>query len=612
MRDRATCAAYACAMSYDALVVGSGPNGLTAAITLARVGAAGARAGGRRARRRRGRDRGAHAAGLPPRHLLLGVSGRRRLAGVRRACRSSATACAGSIRRPATRTRCPTAGAVALYRDLDRTAASLERDPSRRRRALARVRRAVHAHFDALRDTMLGGFPPCEGLAAAGRGARPARDARLRAAAVDGGAGARRGAVRRATARARGCTARRCTPTCRRSGAGSAIAAAYLNLLGHGAGWPSPEGGAGRLADALVSYLRELGGAVRTGATVTRRRRGAGPRRGRGAGRRRAARGAGGDRRRDARGARRPRRRRVARPATPAPCAATATARRRSRSTGRSTVRFPGARRRRARPAPSIVGGSAPEMLQTTRRCAPAVCPSARSCCSGSSRSPTPRARRRASTPPGPTRTVPTRWTGSAERDRHVQRMEAQVERFAPGFRERILARHVLGPADLQRAQRQPRRRRRGRRQLLARPGHLPSGPVARPLPHAGARPVPRQRGDLPGRRGPRRARATPPRAWRWPRRASLVWAGCDGAEVDRRVRCPGEVLLLALGLVLDDLAEGLPRAGSVMRCLNSASSASEASGPQRVDGARSARPSAPPAGLPARTAPTAPSGTAS
>ncbi len=38
-----------------------------------------------------------------------------------------------------------------------------------------------------------------------------------------------------------------------------------------------------------------------------------------------------------------------------------------------------------------------------------------------------------------------------AERDRHVERMEAQVERFAPGFRERILARHVLGPADLQR-----------------------------------------------------------------------------------------------------------------------------------------------------------------
>ncbi|HTD08711.1 MAG TPA: hypothetical protein VK680_07450, partial [Solirubrobacteraceae bacterium] len=37
-----------------------------------------------------------------------------------------------------------------------------------------------------------------------------------------------------------------------------------------------------------------------------------------------------------------------------------------------------------------------------------------------------------------------------AERDRHVERMEVQVERFAPGFRDLILARHVLGPADLQ------------------------------------------------------------------------------------------------------------------------------------------------------------------
>jgi phytoene dehydrogenase-like protein len=30
--------------------------------------------------------------------------------------------------------------------------------------------------------------------------------------------------------------------------------------------------------------------------------------------------------------------------------------------------------------------------------------------------------------------------------------MEEQVERFAPGFRDRILARHVLGPADLERS----------------------------------------------------------------------------------------------------------------------------------------------------------------
>jgi phytoene dehydrogenase-like protein len=51
---------------------------------------------------------------------------------------------------------------------------------------------------------------------------------------------------------------------------GSAIAALALNVVGHAKGWPSPEGGAGRLTDALVGYLAELGGRVRTDAEVTR------------------------------------------------------------------------------------------------------------------------------------------------------------------------------------------------------------------------------------------------------------------------------------------------------------------------------------------------------
>jgi phytoene dehydrogenase-like protein len=38
-----------------------------------------------------------------------------------------------------------------------------------------------------------------------------------------------------------------------------------------------------------------------------------------------------------------------------------------------------------------------------------------------------------------------------AELGEHVARMEAQVERYAPGFRELILARSVLGPAELER-----------------------------------------------------------------------------------------------------------------------------------------------------------------
>jgi phytoene dehydrogenase-like protein len=40
------------------------------------------------------------------------------------------------------------------------------------------------------------------------------------------------------------------------------------------------------------------------------------------------------------------------------------------------------------------------------------------------------------------------------EQERHVERVEQQVERHAPGFRERILARHVLGPAALERRDR--------------------------------------------------------------------------------------------------------------------------------------------------------------
>jgi phytoene dehydrogenase-like protein len=39
----------------------------------------------------------------------------------------------------------------------------------------------------------------------------------------------------------------------------------------------------------------------------------------------------------------------------------------------------------------------------------------------------------------------------AAEQDRHVERIEGQIERFAPGFRDLILARHVMGPADLER-----------------------------------------------------------------------------------------------------------------------------------------------------------------
>ena len=44
------------------------------------------------------------------------------------------------------------------------------------------------------------------------------------------------------------------------------------------------------------------------------------------------------------------------------------------------------------------------------------------------------------------------RWDDPAERDRFVARVEAQVERYAPGFGDRVVARHVQFPGDLERA----------------------------------------------------------------------------------------------------------------------------------------------------------------
>jgi phytoene dehydrogenase-like protein len=41
-----------------------------------------------------------------------------------------------------------------------------------------------------------------------------------------------------------------------------------LALAGHAVGWPMPRGGSQRLADALASYLRSLGGEIRTGEEV--------------------------------------------------------------------------------------------------------------------------------------------------------------------------------------------------------------------------------------------------------------------------------------------------------------------------------------------------------
>jgi phytoene dehydrogenase-like protein len=49
----------------------------------------------------------------------------------------------------------------------------------------------------------------------------------------------------------------------------SAAFGLVLGITGHAVGWPMPRGGAHRITDALVSYLRSLGGEIETGAPVS-------------------------------------------------------------------------------------------------------------------------------------------------------------------------------------------------------------------------------------------------------------------------------------------------------------------------------------------------------
>ena len=432
-------------MSYDALVIGSGPNGLAAAIELARSGLdvlvleANDRPGG----------------AVATEELTLPGFHHDTFSAVYPAGVASPVFARMGLERHGLRWIHPAAcmahplpdgTAVALHRDLERTVASLDAvhpGDGERWRAFAAP---FLAHFDALRDTMLGGFPPVRASLrlAAGLGPRGTLDfARLMLTGAQAlGEGLFAGEGSRAWLY--GSALHSDVPP---SDRGSAIAAAYMNLLGHGAGWPSPEGGAGRLAEALVSRLRELGGAVRTGARVTR----LAVERGRIVG----VELSGGER--------------VAAPlviadvmpGALATLAGEALPARYARALGRyrlgpATLKLDWALAGpipwladEARAAGTVhVGGSAAEVLRTTavRDGLPErpFMLLGQQSLADPTRAPAGKHTAWAYTH-GP-HTVD--W--AAARDRHAERMEAQIERFAPGFRELILARHVLGPADLE------------------------------------------------------------------------------------------------------------------------------------------------------------------
>jgi phytoene dehydrogenase-like protein len=346
----------------------------------------------------------------------------------------------------------PDGRAVALHRDLDATAESLDAlhagDGERWRGFVA----PMLDEFEAIRATMLGGFPPVAAGLRLPLALGPLGTARF-VSLLPGsarGLGSRLFDGRGSRAWLYGSAGHGDVPP---TDAGSAIAAVYLNLMGHAVGWPSPDGGAERLIDALVGYLRDRGGEVRTGALVESVEASHG--------RVTGVHVAGGER--------------IAADVVVAdvmPHALAALAGEglpsRYRSLlhryryGPATVKVDWAldgpipwEAAEPRSAGTVhVGGGEEELVQAiaisqTRLPARPFMLLGQQSLADPSRAPAGKHTAWAYTH-GPATGID--W--NAELDGVVERMEAQVERFAPGFRGLILARHVMSPGELERRDR--------------------------------------------------------------------------------------------------------------------------------------------------------------
>jgi phytoene dehydrogenase-like protein len=252
----------------DAIVIGAGPNGLTAAIRLAKAG--------RSVVVCEAQD--AIGGAVKTQELTLPGFRHDRFSAVYPAAAASPV-----FRRmplaehglewvhpeAAMAHPMPDGRAGALYRDLGRTAESLNELRAGDGDAWQRWASPYVEHFAAVRQMVLGSFPPMVG------GLRFALGMRLEGT-LDFARLLFLPAQQLAqelfmSSHARawlyGSVLHGDVPP---SEPGSAIAGAYLQLLGHAAGWPSPRGGAGALTDALASYLRSLNGEIRVSTPITR------------------------------------------------------------------------------------------------------------------------------------------------------------------------------------------------------------------------------------------------------------------------------------------------------------------------------------------------------
>jgi phytoene dehydrogenase-like protein len=243
-------------MNPDAVVVGSGPNGLAAGIVLA---AAGLRTVIREAQAAPGGGLRSEALTLPG-FVHDVCSAVHPLALSSPVFRSFPLAAHGLewIQPPAALAHPLDDGTAAvLLRSFDRTASGLGADGDRWR--------ALHQPFAAAWETFAGDVlgPPLR------IPRHPLLMARFAMKALRSAVGVARGTLKGTAARALfgGNAAHSFLPL---DDPGTAAFGLLLGVAGHAVGWPVARGGSQSLADALIAYFRSLGGEVVTDAPVTR------------------------------------------------------------------------------------------------------------------------------------------------------------------------------------------------------------------------------------------------------------------------------------------------------------------------------------------------------